>query len=727
MKNIVVIGAGTMGNGIAHTAAAVRLRRHAHRRRRGDPRARHDHDLREPAARRRQGKDDRGREAASPRPDPRPRPTSTPSPRPTSSSRRSSRTSPRRSQLFAKLDALTRPECILASNTSSISITKIAAATKRPDKVIGMHFMNPVPVMTLVEVIRGIATSDETYARVEELSKQMGKTPIEVNDYPGFISNRVLMPMINEAIFALYEGVATAEVDRRRDEARHEPPDGTAHARRLHRPRCLPGHPARARRRIRRSEIPAVSAAREDGRRRMARPKERPRFLRLSASLNQADDGERLDGVISATQHALPDLQRLQRRRARVLLSLPEQAPRPLRRQLVRRGRNRGLRRRRRPLARRAPARARLRPRGDRQALAPRRCAASSTPCRSTSAPSSSTRPACSRSKSCWRRRTSSPPTSWSSCGNRRWASRCSRSRRSSASPSAKTGSCRSSAARGASASCSYVADAEAAIDAFDPDRGMKALEEAFKLDRDNYELSFFLGEMFFNDGNLDRAKHYLERTLEVQPDHFDAAVFYGVLLHERQDLKGAERWLRRAIQISQESFLPYFSLGAIYARKGKLLRAQKFLEKAIQLEPLPQALLPPRHDLLRQGPARARHQVVPVRAEARPRVRGSDLPPRPLLSRPQLEPQSHRLLPGSAGAQSEQDRVPAGGQDLRRHLRPHSARRSGRRRVQRRPRRWPRAATTSKRSITTAAPRRSIPRTSTSSCRTRFSARTST
>src|SRR5437763_11404109 len=135
-----------------------------------------------------------------------------------------------------------------------------------------------------------------------------------------------------------------------------------------------------------------------------------------------------------------------------------------------------------------------------------------------------------------------------------------------------------------------YVAEAEAAIDAFDPERGMKALEEGFKLDRDNYELSFFLGEMFFNDGDLDRAKTYLERTLEVLPDHFDAAVFYGVLLHERQDLKGAERWLRRAIQISQESFLPYFSLGAISARKGRLLRAQKFLGEAIRLEPIPQA-----------------------------------------------------------------------------------------------------------------------------------------
>ncbi len=114
-------------------------------------------------------------------------------------------------EIFSKLGTITRPEAILASNTSSISITKLAVVTGRPDKVIGMHFMNPVPVMTLVEVIRGIATSDETWQKVEELAKKMGKTPIEVNDYPGFISNRVLMPMINEAIFALYEGVATPE------------------------------------------------------------------------------------------------------------------------------------------------------------------------------------------------------------------------------------------------------------------------------------------------------------------------------------------------------------------------------------------------------------------------------------------------------------------------------------------------------------------------------------
>jgi len=134
------------------------------------------------------------------------------------------------------------------------------------------------------------------------------------------------------------------------------------------------------------------------------------------------------------------------------------------------------------------------------------------------------------------------------------------------------------------------VREAETLIETFEQDRGMKLLEDAFKLDRENYELSFFLGEMYFNDGNLDRARSFLERTLEVQPDHFDAAVYYGVLLHEQQELKGAERWLQRAIQISQDSFLPYFSLGAIYVMQGKYLRAQKFLEQAIEIEPIPQA-----------------------------------------------------------------------------------------------------------------------------------------
>lgn len=113
--------------------------------------------------------------------------------------------------LFTRIDRIVRDEVILASNTSSISITKLAAATSRSDRFIGMHFMNPVPVMKLVEIIRGIATSDETYQTTRELVLAMGKTPVEVNDSPGFISNRVLMPMINEAIFALYEGVGTAE------------------------------------------------------------------------------------------------------------------------------------------------------------------------------------------------------------------------------------------------------------------------------------------------------------------------------------------------------------------------------------------------------------------------------------------------------------------------------------------------------------------------------------
>ena len=210
MKNIVVIGGGTMGNGIAHTAAAsgfdVRLI-----------------DVSDDVLQRAmktitanlQRGVDKGKMTAEDRDAVVERIT------PTTDMNAVAEADivieaiieqlAAKTQLFAQLDQLTKPECILASNTSSISITKIAAATKRPEKVIGMHFMNPVPVMTLVEVIRGIATSDDTWQRVEDLSKRMGKTPIEVNDYPGFISNRVLMPMINEAIFTLYEGVATAD------------------------------------------------------------------------------------------------------------------------------------------------------------------------------------------------------------------------------------------------------------------------------------------------------------------------------------------------------------------------------------------------------------------------------------------------------------------------------------------------------------------------------------
>ena len=116
-----------------------------------------------------------------------------------------------KADLFSQLDRATRPDVILASNTSSISITRLAAVTTRPSRIIGMHFMNPVPVMKLVEIIRGIATSDETFEETRVLAAAMSKTAVEVNDAPGFVTNRVLMPMINEAIFALYEGVASRE------------------------------------------------------------------------------------------------------------------------------------------------------------------------------------------------------------------------------------------------------------------------------------------------------------------------------------------------------------------------------------------------------------------------------------------------------------------------------------------------------------------------------------
>lgn len=114
-------------------------------------------------------------------------------------------------KIFKELDAFCKPATILASNTSSISITKIGAVTRRADKVIGMHFMNPVPVMKLVEVIKGYATSDEVLQTVMDVSRKLGKTPVEVNDYPGFVANRILMPMINEAIYTLHEGIAGVE------------------------------------------------------------------------------------------------------------------------------------------------------------------------------------------------------------------------------------------------------------------------------------------------------------------------------------------------------------------------------------------------------------------------------------------------------------------------------------------------------------------------------------
>lgn len=116
-----------------------------------------------------------------------------------------------KSKIFRELDSICKPETILATNTSSLPITEIAAVTRRPEKVIGMHFMNPVPVMKLVEVIRGLATTDETYEIVKTASERMGKVPVEVNDSPGFVSNRILVPMLNEAMYCVYEGIATPE------------------------------------------------------------------------------------------------------------------------------------------------------------------------------------------------------------------------------------------------------------------------------------------------------------------------------------------------------------------------------------------------------------------------------------------------------------------------------------------------------------------------------------
>jgi len=151
--------------------------------------------------------------------------------------------------IFRKLDEFCKPDVVLATNTSSIPITRIAGATKRPDKVIGMHFMNPVPVMRLVEIIRGLATSQETFNLTESLTKQFGKVPVECNDFPGFISNRVLLPMINEAVYALFEGVGTPKAI---DDIMVPCPG------RPDRSRYMLCHHGRSPQRIRRLQVPAL-------------------------------------------------------------------------------------------------------------------------------------------------------------------------------------------------------------------------------------------------------------------------------------------------------------------------------------------------------------------------------------------------------------------------------------------------------------------------------------
>ena len=184
-------------------------------------------------------------------------------------------------QIFGALDEHAPRGAILATNTSSISITRIGAATSRPDKVIGMHFMNPVPIMRLVEIIRGLPTSDETYERVNELAQRMGKTTVLAQDYAGFIVNRILMPMINEAVYALMEGVGSAQDIDTAMKLGTNQPMGPAHARRLYRPRHLSGDHERAPREPRRHEVSRLPAASKLRGRWLARTQVGPRLLRV--------------------------------------------------------------------------------------------------------------------------------------------------------------------------------------------------------------------------------------------------------------------------------------------------------------------------------------------------------------------------------------------------------------------------------------------------------------
>ena len=200
-------------------------------------------------------------------------------------------------RIFADLDRIAKPAAILASNTSSISLTRIAGATKRPAQVIGMHFFNPVPMMQLVELIRALQTSDATFETVKALTQKVGKTPVEVKNSPGFVANRILLPMLNEAVFCLYEGLAKRRGHRHRDEARHGAPDGAAGAGRSDRARYLPVDSGGAVRRLQGSEVPPLPAVAREGRRRASRPQVRPRFLRLRESVARCAAGSASDNA----------------------------------------------------------------------------------------------------------------------------------------------------------------------------------------------------------------------------------------------------------------------------------------------------------------------------------------------------------------------------------------------------------------------------------------------
>ena len=192
-------------------------------------------------------------------------------------------------KIFTSLRPFVKPDAIVASNTSSISITRLASITASPERFIGIHFMNPVPRMQLVELIRGIATRDETFEAAKVFVDSLGKTATMSEDFPAFIVNRILLPMINEAIYTLYEGVGSVEVDRHRHAARRQPSDGAAATRRFHRPRHVPLRHAGAARRPRRLQIPPLPVVGEICRGRLARPQDPARLLRLPRRPADAD------------------------------------------------------------------------------------------------------------------------------------------------------------------------------------------------------------------------------------------------------------------------------------------------------------------------------------------------------------------------------------------------------------------------------------------------------
>ena len=608
-----VVGAGTMGHGIAQVAAQAGSRGVAGRRRAGGARAR---------AWRRSARASRSwwrRASSPPRSATRPSAGSAAARRPRRARRRPTWWSRRWSSSFEVKREVFRaprprsaaPDAILATNTSSISITKLAAATAAagPGDRHALHEPGAADAAGRGDPRPGHRAGDLRRGRGGDAAR-MGKTPVEVHDSPGFVSNRVLMPMINEAIFCLHEGVGKPRGDRRGDEARHEPPDGAARPGRPHRPRRLPRHPARPPRGLRRPQVPPLPAAGQDGRRRPSRPQERARLLRVRR-------GERpsAGAVCQVCGAANRDDQRVLRRAAtrscwccRVAAAEDEEL------------RGRAAKRASRSTSTCSSA---SRSSRRRSSAPPRPCASCSAPCTSRRRTCSSARPASSTLRELLEQRARHRRArSGATSGSRRWTTSCWRSRSASASWRSRTAS--PALYHGDKRKVFLAAPRRRRVRALRLRRRARAWRRSSGLQARPRQLRAAPSSSarpHFNEGDADAGAGLLHARARGQ-----ARPLRGAGLQRRHPARArrprrAPRTLLEARR-RRSTRTPSCRTSA-WARstpaQGKLARRCVFLERAVDDRPGAAGALPARQLLLRDGQASAGDPVPPGGGAARP------------------------------------------------------------------------------------------------------------